>query len=168
MEELLEEILAEDGAALTRLAWGLTGSADQARDLVQDSLVRVASQWRKVASADNRSAYVRAVLLNVWRDQRRRKTVATSPLEHDPTSKTEPAEDRLVDRHVLIKAMTSLSPQQRNVVILRFLDDQSVHSTAYILGCSDDTVRTQSHRALRILREHPQLHRYIPNLEVPE
>lgn len=46
MDELLEEVIADDGKALLRLAWALTGSADQARDLVQDALVKVAVQWR--------------------------------------------------------------------------------------------------------------------------
>jgi len=58
----------------------------------------------------------------------------------------------LAVRTVLVRALAELSPQQRRIVALRYVDDQSIADTAVIVGCSPATVTTQSSRALATLR----------------
>ncbi|MFF0470202.1 sigma factor [Micromonospora zamorensis] len=49
----------------------LTGEPHQAQDLVQETMVRVQLNWRRVARADSPERYVRRMLTNQYVDWRR-------------------------------------------------------------------------------------------------
>ena len=55
------------------------------------------------------------------------------------------------------RALRGLSPQQRAIVALRYVEDLSVAETAAILSCSQNTVKVQASKALARLRADPQL-----------
>jgi len=57
--------------ALLRFGYVLTGSAQDAEDLVQDALVKSLHRWRRVR-ADNPVAYTRRVMINTHLARRRR------------------------------------------------------------------------------------------------
>jgi DNA-directed RNA polymerase specialized sigma24 family protein len=59
-------------SALVRSAVFLGCRIEEAEDLVQTTLVKCYSAWRRVEKADNRDAYVYRMLLNNQRDSRRR------------------------------------------------------------------------------------------------
>ncbi len=85
---------------------------------------------------------------------RRRKGTAVVPVEEPP----EPAaggghEEGVVRRVALERALAQLTRKQRAVLVLRFYDDMSEAETAAMLGCSQGTVKSQTHHALGRLRE---------------
>ncbi|MGI8978639.1 MAG: sigma-70 family RNA polymerase sigma factor [Pirellulaceae bacterium] len=51
------------------------------------------------------------------------------------------------------EALTELSPQDRDVLVLRFLEQLSTSETAAVLGASDSAVKMRQLRALARLRE---------------
>ena len=61
--ESLEALMAAHGAALLRLAFMLSGSADAAQDLMQDTCVKLHRHWAKVARADSPVACAKKVRL---------------------------------------------------------------------------------------------------------
>ncbi len=50
--------------------------------------------------------------------------------------------------------MATLPPRMRAVLVLRFWEDLSEAATAEVLGCSVNTVTTQTGRGLARLRAH--------------
>jgi RNA polymerase sigma factor (sigma-70 family) len=64
--------------------------------------------------------------------------------------------DRVVERDAIIQAMRRLTPQQRAVVVLRYLEDMSVQETADALGCATGTVKAHTSRALERLHTEMQ------------
>jgi len=69
---------------MTRLAFLLTGSADTARDLVQDSFVRLHGKWDGVAEP---RAYLRRTVVNACHSHHRRLRLQRR-LRHSPTPRS--------------------------------------------------------------------------------
>ena len=61
------------------------------------------------------------------------------------------------DRPALVRALGRLPRGQRAVVVLRVAEDLSESQTADALGCSVGTVKSQTFKALRALREDTTL-----------
>ena len=68
-----EEFVAAAWPRLRRAAWLMSRDSHEAEDLVQTTLLRCYTSWRTVARADHRDAYVSRVLLNCFRESRRRR-----------------------------------------------------------------------------------------------
>lgn len=151
----LPEFVAARQQALLRTAYLLTGDRHLAEDLVQNTLVRVAARWQRVAAAGSPEAYVRKVLytehINWWRRRGRHKD-HPSAAPPEPEGRTDFANDSLHSM-VLRQALGRLAARQRAVIVLRFYEDCSEAEIAALLDCSVGTVKSQAHRALSRLRE---------------
>lgn len=72
----------------------------------------------------------------------------------DPTDVRGPDPTTGVDRRILLdRALATLTPRQRAVIVLRFYDDLTERDAAEAMGVSVGTVKSQTHLALRRLRE---------------
>jgi len=158
-ERAFEEFIGESGDALLRLATLLTADRGLGEDVYQETLHRLAARWSRV---DNPRAFCRRVMHNIVIDQGRlkRRQVPeirlaeghddSDPRSADPTSAVEL-------RPVLFSALRTLTPHQREIVVLRYFDDRSENEVAELLGVAPGTVRSTLSRAVAQLREHPSL-----------
>lgn len=143
--------------ALVRSAVGLGCDPEEARDLVQTALLRCYVAWRKVRKARDRDAYVYTILLNCFRDSRRRQWWGEVPTADLPDrGSTDPMVDAdLAD--AVRRALADLDEGQRAVVVLRYFAHLSEAQTAAVLGIQPGTVKSRLSRALARLAVHPQL-----------
>jgi len=134
---------------LRRSAYLLCGDWHTAEDLVQTTFGRLFRSWPRVRRADSIDAYARTVLYRAFLDlrQKDRATVALDDVP-EPASPADDAALRLAVR----SALDTLPPRARAVVVLRFWEDLSVDQTAEALGVSPGTVKSQTSRAIAILR----------------
>jgi RNA polymerase sigma-70 factor (sigma-E family) len=139
--------------SLVRYATLLCGDAVEAEELVQSALVRVALRWQFVRDKDNPDGYVKRAIvrgqINRWSRVRRHETAV-------PVLPEVAVADGLAtfDEHDAVRrALSTLPPRQRAVLVLRYLDDRTEQETAAVLGCSVGTVKSQTHKALAKLRE---------------
>ncbi len=150
-----EEYVALRGPALERYAFVLAGDPHQAQDLVQTALVKAYRHWRRVVRAEHPDAYVRRILTTSYLDTRRRR-LPEHPLDGPEIASTDrfadPA-DRVAARDELQRALATLSPHQRAVVVLRHYEGQDDAAIARILGCGEATVRAHASRGLQRLRD---------------
>ncbi|WP_088287213.1 SigE family RNA polymerase sigma factor [Kineosporia sp. A_224] len=152
------EFVTARSGALLRAAWALTGDRTSAEDLLQTALAEVWPKWARISAGQSPEAYVRRVLVSTFLSGRRRRWRGEVPSAQVP----ETAEDtdlagRSAARDAVHRALLRLSPQQRSVVVLRYLEDLSIDETARTLGCSTATVKVQAGRALATLRSDPHL-----------
>src|SRR4051794_9792814 len=98
---------------MLREAYLLTGDTHSAQDLVQDAAVLVVDKWRRVEDADDRVAYTRRLLLNVFLAGRKRRWLGELPTGELPeTAAIAPYID--VDaRDQLRRGLLRLPPRQR-------------------------------------------------------
>ena len=73
--------------------------------------------------------------------------------EGSPEAPGDDAAARLARSDELMRGLARLSPRQRVTVVLRFYEDMAEAEVADALGCSVGTVKTQTSRALKHLRE---------------
>ncbi|GGO06261.1 SigE family RNA polymerase sigma factor [Micromonospora parathelypteridis] len=140
---------------LLRYAVMLTGDSHQAQDLVQETMVRVQLNWRRVARADSPERYVRRMLTNQYVDWRRGSWVRRVLLraEPDPTlpAPTDHAQSA-VERDQIWSWLSRLPRRQRAALVLRYYEDLPDVEIADILDCAVGTVRSSISRALATLR----------------
>ncbi|MFP3986350.1 SigE family RNA polymerase sigma factor [Streptomyces sp. E11-3] len=154
----------EQYAALARLAYLLTGDADNADDLAADALLALWHRWDRVRAADHPVAYARGVVTNMAHSrirsavrERRRITLFWSPRDEKTDNPDIPA---VVD---VQEALGRLPFRKRACVVLRHAFDLSEKDTAQALGVSVGTVKSQTSKGMaelqRLLGPHTTVER---------
>ena len=151
--EAFDAYVRERWAPLLRTAMLLAGDRHSAEDLVQETLIRAAQHWSRVdpATAD---AYVRRILytrsVDAWRWRRHQPDPVDVTVDERRTATGDP--DVVEARLTLAAALRRLTPRQRAVLVARFYEDRTEVQTARVLGCSVNTVKSQTRHALERLR----------------
>lgn len=141
--------------ALYRYGYLLTGNAYDTDDLVQDALLKVRAAWSRLDNQDDPIAYTRTVMarlhVSAWRRRRRERVVPDVPDIAVDEGHGSGAQYTPVWR-----ALATLPPGQRAVLVLRYYEQLSEAEIAATLGVSRGTVRSQMFRALANLRAEPR------------
>ena len=142
-------------SALLRYAVMLTGDPTTAQDLVQETMVRVQLNWRRVARSDSPDGYVRKMLTNQFIDLRRGSWWRRVLLRADPDpAVASPSDhaDQTSERDRMWSLLARLPRRQRAALVLRFYEDLPDQEIADVLGCAVGTVRSSISRGLETLR----------------
>jgi RNA polymerase sigma-70 factor (sigma-E family) len=156
-----ERFVRHEADGLMRTAFLITWDVAEAEDLVQDCLLRIAKRWPKVRSMEHRAAYVRRVLVNLALDgsvgrrrlQRELQRDSGPGMEVQGRDGAVDGRDSLETRDELLRAIGTLAPRQRTMLVLRFFEDLSEVQVAEMLGCSLGTVKSTTARGLARVRE---------------
>lgn len=140
--EAFVDLYERTHADMVRLAFLITGSAETAQDLVQDSFVRLHQAWRRVREPE---WYLRRSVVNACNSHHRRVARHRKlPTERPRVSNLEA--DEISD------ALMQLPARQRSAIVLRYWHDCSKDQIAAALGCRPGTVSSLLHRGLAQLR----------------
>jgi RNA polymerase sigma-70 factor (sigma-E family) len=143
--------------ALVRSAVVLGCSLQDAQDLVQTTLIKCYVGWPAVAQAGNRDAYVYRMLLNSYRDSRRRRWWGERATEQLPDFRNDDLTGEVDVADAVHRALSDLPKAQREVVVLRYLAHLTEQQTASILNVAPGTVKSRLSRALTQLSTNPHL-----------
>jgi RNA polymerase sigma-70 factor, ECF subfamily len=125
---------------LLRYAFGLTGDAADAQDLVQEAYARAWQRWRRLSRYDDAEGWLRLVVTRLATDRWRRLSVRRAAAStHNPPRSVEPPSDDMV---VLVAALRTLPLPQRRALALHYLLDFSVNEIARETGASPGTVKS--------------------------
>lgn len=153
------EFMAARWGPLYRTAYLLAGDRHEAEDLLQSALARTCVRWDKIRDKGAADAYVRQAMVRqmsrTWRSGRRTVVVDQVPDAGHPGGL-----DVRADHLVLWDAIRGLPPRMRATLVLRYVEDLTEEATAHQLGVSVGTVKSQTHHALRRLRD------VLPDLEL--
>lgn len=153
-DQEFEEFARARTPALLRSAWLLCGDRHQSEDLVQETLAKVYLKWgpRVGRRIDNPAAYAQTTLTRTFLSSRRRRSSTEVPRADLPERVEVDATGASDTRLALLDALSGLAPQDRAVLVLRYLEDLSVEETAAAMGVSPGAVRSRSSRATDRLR----------------
>ena len=151
-----EEIARNYGRFLYTVAYRLTGNDDDARDLVQESLLRV-RRGLETYQPGSLEGWLARIVTNVFLDEvRRKRRRPTDALPDDPgrVLPPAPAADEVPTglSAEVEQALAGLPEEFRVPVVLCDVSDLSYEQIAVNTGVPIGTVRSRIHRGRRMLR----------------
>lgn len=157
----MERIYREHSRRVLSAAYRVTGSAEDAEDVLQTVFMRLVRRKEGVQLGANPTAYLHRAAINAGLDLvRSRRSAKTTPLEDvEPllAAKNSEAPDRVVGsgeiRDEVRRALTQLSPRSAEIFALRYFEGYDNHEIARMLGSSRSTVAVILHRARQRVRE---------------
>jgi RNA polymerase sigma-70 factor (ECF subfamily) len=162
-ENVLAEIYDVLSPALYRYAYRLLGDKQSAEDVVGESFHRFLLALRSNAGPrQHLRAYLYRVAHNLAMDHYRRRPVpdllldseADSPAaDHDPALEVEHGAAQAEAR----AALWRLTPEQRQVIVLKYFEGLDNEEVAAALGKPVGAVKSLQHRALQSLRRSLEL-----------
>ena len=145
--ERLESLFDIHYGRLYRLARRLAPSPDDALDLVQETFLKAARFPNSIPTGTaNEEAWLVRVLINIRRDQWRKKSVRDRHDKigvggsHSETDGQDP-EATLIAKSAVWEALNVLPPRRRAIVVLYELEGLAIPVISALLGISPITVR---------------------------
>jgi RNA polymerase sigma-70 factor (sigma-E family) len=144
-----DEFVVSRSSALLRSAYLLVQDEGKAEDLVQTALTKAWFVWKRIEDPE---AYVRRIMVTTSVSWWRRRWNRETPTDQPPEPRVGTGADEPANAHDLWVAIGHLPRGQRAAVVLRYLEDRTEADTAYLMGCSVGTVKSQCAKALAKLR----------------
>lgn len=135
-----------------RLAWRFTGNREDALDVLQETFTYLLGKFPNFKLTASMKTFLYPTVRHISatiRAKRRRITSDTEILEElaAPAS-AEPDSHR----SELSTVLAVLPDEQREVLLMRFVDDMSLHEISIALAIPVGTVKSRLHNALRTLQ----------------
>jgi RNA polymerase sigma-70 factor, ECF subfamily len=154
-----------------RVARRLTGSREEAEDLVQQAYERAFRSWRQYTPGTNLRAWLLRILtnLNIDRGRRQQRTPQTTSLDNEAgdyflynklesqVADENPDEERVLERlsqDSIVDALADVPHDFRDVIVLVDIGEFSYADAAQILDIPMGTVMSRLHRGRRILKKN--------------
>jgi len=153
------DLLGSYEREIYRYAFRMTGHAEDAADLLQETFLRAFRAFPRLPVDANHRAWLYRIAhrqaLNLFRSQRVRaaESLDGEALElHDAATHPESMEEtrRLVRtlRHVI----RDLTPRQRSALLLKKYEGLPYSEVAEILACTEDNARAHVYQAMKKIR----------------
>jgi RNA polymerase sigma-70 factor (ECF subfamily) len=150
---------------LYRLAYRFTGSRDDAEDLVQDLLIKLASQEERLMHVEALAPWLARALYHLYVDEVRRRrrnptslagitndTDALETLVDEVSESPEQAAERQLTQRRLIVALAQLSVEQRALIAWHDMEGYPLDDLAAALAVPVGTLKSRLHRTRAQLR----------------
>jgi RNA polymerase sigma-70 factor (ECF subfamily) len=156
-----QTLFEREAAGLVRYASGLLGSREDAKDAVQDAFLRFWMHRRRLQPDTDPVRLLFTIVRNLARDRLRRMAVEQRPhprfegghiVEAGPLLAPDGEEPDELQAAVL-RALESLSPRQRQVVLLRWRRHLTYEEIAGELGIAPGTASAHMQRAIAQLKQ---------------
>lgn len=145
------------------LAFRIVGDDEDARDIVQDSFIKI---WQNISKFDEKMKFstwmyriVTNMAIDYLRKVRKNKMVDVEKVEsliHKAGEDPEAKLSNIETGNLIRVTCDSLSPKQRIVYALRELHDMGTEETAEILGMTIDSVKSNLYHARKYVRKKMQ------------
>ncbi len=156
--EAFEPLVSPFRQPLLALAFRLTRNREDALEIAQESLLRAFRSLRRYDVSRSFRNWLFQIAANEARDRFRKGArekaafndiVGRAPAAADPEAGCEKQELR----SNIMRSLDALSPREREVFVLRDLEELDIKATALALGCSSVSVRVSLSSARRKIRE---------------
>lgn len=164
-ESALNKLMRKYQEPLFWFIWRYTGDEETARDLLQETFVRLYFGIRRFKPHAKFATWLYSIAMNLCRDyarsKQRRQSYATEPLDAGDVHREVPAADRGpaadAESHeelaALERAIQELPHDLRTALLLFAVEGRSQQECAELLGVSAKAVETRVYRARKRLED---------------
>jgi RNA polymerase sigma-70 factor (ECF subfamily) len=143
------------------LAWRTTGSWQDSLDVLQETFTYLLNKLPGLKLTASMTTFlypvVRHIASNI-RQKNRRFTSGEEKLDEIPVSKSN---DSTENRSELAAVLNILPKEQREVLLMRFVDDMDLKEIAAALNIPVGTIKSRLYRALDTLRKDSRTQAYF-------
>ena len=169
-EQLLEQARKGDAEAFEtlyrrhrdwvyRLAWRFTGNEADALDILQETFAYLLRKLPGLHLTAAMTTFLYPVVKHLSLNLRRKR--ASGEVDEEALAAIPAPPDQESSRAELASALTTLPTDQREVVLMRFVDDMSLEEIAQALKTPLSTIKSRLYRALEALRDDPRTRDYF-------
>ncbi|MBE3112851.1 MAG: sigma-70 family RNA polymerase sigma factor [Acidobacteria bacterium] len=156
--EAFEPLITPYRRPLLALAYRLTRNREEALEIAQEALLRAFRSLARYDVSRSFRNWLFQIAANEARDRFRKRTREKAASENaareEPSSSApEAGRERREIRSDILRCLAVLGPREREVFVLRDLEELDIKETARALGCSSISVRVNLSSARRKLRE---------------
>ena len=138
-------------------AYHMTGNPALAEELAQEAFLAAWQGIRGFIRGRLFKPWLMRILVNTVLAQGRKRSVETTPLAGaeggDEADQPAAVVEAQAERQRLQQAINGLTPEHRQVVVLRYFAELTVPEVARASGVQEGTVKSRLHRAHRALRQ---------------
>jgi len=166
----LEELTGLFHKEIFRMVFYRTGSRMDAEDLTQEIFFKMSKNLDRLKDPARFKAWLYRIALNRVRDFHRKERLLSFFVPTPAVEETEPSInaynascsvlDRVMEKefwHQFHGLTRQLSRNERDIFLLRYIDQLGIREIAETLKKSESTVKTHLYRALRKFRQSPGL-----------
>lgn len=152
-------ILVERYKSMTySLAYRMTGDQDAANDMAQESFISAFTGLKNFQYGSKFSTWLYQIVMNKCRDYLRagKSRVSVdeiSELRADPRETPEESASSHQMSDAVQKALNALSPEYREVIVLKHMEGLDYHEISQILGASVGALKVRAHRGREMLKD---------------
>lgn len=131
----------------------LTGNADEASDVINDTIVKVVLNIEKYKPTGKFSTWMITIATNIYRDNLKRKKRFVSLEGYEEISKVDVEEEIItkLDYENILMLLKELPKEKRAVFILKHYYNYKYEEISEILKCPIGTVRSRLHYSVKYL-----------------
>lgn len=152
--DAFSQVVALHQPRVTRLAYRLLGWQGEVDDVVQETFLRALRHRRRFRGRSDLTTWLTAIAVNVCRTERRRRRLSLRRLFHPPPQAQGACDELERDETMgrIRNAVQALPINEREVIVLYYLESLPVEGIGEILGCSPNAVNIRLHRARTTLK----------------
>jgi len=153
----LQALIDSYGDRLLRSACLLCGDETEAQDLVQDTFVQALKSAHRFRGESAIYTWLHGILLNLCRRHFRKQKRLVFEEERVLQETCQPSPADKLDQDFcatrLAQAIQKLSPEHREVIVLRYYENLKIEEIARQTSVSKGTVKSRLHYAVRCLEQ---------------
>ena len=157
-KDAFEPLVLPHRQRLLALATRMTWNPEDAKEIVQEALLRAYKSLRRFDTSRSFRNWILQIAANAARDKSRRKIRDAEIIDRArdlPAGARDPERPLAAKefRSDLMECLSALTARERDVFILRDLEDLNIKETSEALGCSSVSVRVNLSSARRKIRD---------------
>ena len=166
-QKAMEQIITFYNDQIFRLVFYRTNSWTDAQDLTQEAFIKAFKNIKKLKEAEKFKPWLYSIAINLVNDFYRKKKFISffgqandleNMVEYDSYSEDKPdlIKAKEFEEEIKRKYIKFLSKKEKEIFMLKYIDDLTINEIAQTLNMNESTVKTHLYRSIKKIRRNQE------------